>query len=266
VTGDVTVFGDRLRLGPNAIVRGDVNAIGGGLDRDSGAQVFGDVNEVGGGRGMRGDMDFPGMFWGSMWTRVWGLGATIFRLTLLVLVGLIIAAFGRNAIERIGARIEATPVRSGLIGLAAEVLFLPVVVLTVVVLAISIVGIPLLILVPFAILLVMLVALVGFIALAYHLGGRLSARFGWSAPSLYASVAIGIVAVGTVTLIGKLAGLVGGFFLGAPLTGIGYLLEYVAWTVGFGAALLYWYEMQPGFWPRRKVATESVAPPPPADL
>jgi hypothetical protein len=260
VTGDVTVFGDRLRLGPNAVVRGDVNAIGGNLDREDGAQVEGEVNEVGRGRGrIRGDVNFPGMFFDSMWSRLWGFGATILRLTVLVLVGLIIVAFGRNAVERIGGRIAATPVRSGLIGLAAEVLFLPVTVLTVVVLAISIVGIPLLVLVPFAILLVMLVGLVGFIALAHHVGGRLSARFGWSAPSPYASVAIGVLAVGTLTLIGRLAGLAGGFFLGAPLTGLGYLLEYVAWTVGFGAALLYWYEMQPGFGPRRTAGSGLTA-------
>lgn len=261
VTGGVTVFGDRLRLGPNAVVRGDVNAIGGRLDRDPGARVFGEVNEVRRGRGMRGDMDVPGMFSGSLWGRLWGFGATILRLTVLVLVGLIVVAFGRHALEQIGGRIAVTPVRSGLIGLAAEMLFVPVVILTVVVLAISILGIPLLVLVPFAILLVMLVALVGFIALAYNVGGRLSARFGWSAPGPYASVAIGILAVGTLTLIGKLAGLAGGFFLGAPLTAVGYLVEYVAWTVGFGAALLCWYEMQPGFWPRRKVATAPVAPP-----
>jgi hypothetical protein len=253
VTGDVTVFGNRLRLGPNAVVRGDVNAIGGNLDRDSGAQVFGEVNEVGRGRGnMRGDMDFPGMFFGSLWSRIWGFGATILRLSVLVLVGLIIVAFGRNALERIGGRVAATPVRSGLIGLAAQILFIPILVLTVIVLAISIVGIPLLVLVPFLILLVMLVGLVGFIALAYDVGGRLSARFGWNAPGPYASVAIGVLAVGTLTLIGKLAGLAGGFFLGAPLTGIGYLVEYVAWTVGFGAALLYWYEMQPGWVGRRR--------------
>ena len=253
VTGDVTVFGDELRLGPDAIVRGDVNAIGGNLDREDGAQVEGDVNEVGRGRGtMRGNMNVPGMFFDSMWSRLWGVGATVLRLTVLVLVGLIIVAFGRNAVERIGGRIAATPVRAGLIGLAAEVLFLPVTVLTVVVLAVSIVGIPLLVLVPFAILLVMLVGLVGFIALAHHVGGRLSAKFGWSAPSPYASVAIGVLAVGTLTVIGRLGGLAGGFFLGAPLTGIGYLAEYVAWTVGFGAALLYWYEMQPGWVGPRK--------------
>jgi hypothetical protein len=252
VTRDVTVFGGRLRLGPAGVVRGDVNAIGGSLERDSAAQVLGDINEVGRGRGMvRRDGNFPRMF-GSVWSRVWGLGATILRLAVLVLVGLIIAAFGRNALERIGERTAATPVRSGLIGLAAEVLFLPVVVLTVVVLAISIVGIPLLVLVPFAILLVMVVALMGFIALAYRFGGRLTGKFGWNAPGPYGSVAIGVIALGTLTVIGKLAGLAGGFVLGAPLTAVGYVVEYVAWTIGFGAALLYWYEMQQGAFGARR--------------
>ena len=252
VTGDVTVFGDELRLGPDAIVRGDVNAIGGNLDREDGAQVMGEVNEVGRGRGQINDAWFGDQVFGGVWSRVWGVGATVFRLTVLILVALIIAAFGRNAVERIGARTAATPVRSGLIGLAGQILFLPVLVLTVIVLAVSIVGIPLLILVPFAILLLMLVALIGFVAVAYQVGGRLIGKFGWNTTSVYTAVTIGVVAIGVMTLLGKLAGLAIGFFVGVPLTGIGYLLEYVAWTVGFGAALLYWYEMQPGWVGRRR--------------
>jgi hypothetical protein len=210
---------------------------------------------------MRGDWDFGDAFFGQFWSRVLGLGATVFRLTFLVLVALIIAAFGRNAVERIAERTAAAPVRSGLIGLAAEILFLPLLVLTIVVLAVSIVGIPLLVLVPFAVLLLMLVGLIGFVGLAYHVGGRLTARFGWSRAGAYATVAVGVVAVGTLTLLGKLAGVAVGFPLGMPLTGIGYLIEYVAWTIGFGAALLYWYEMQPGWMgTRRRAAAAPEAP------
>ena len=265
VTGDVTVFGDELRLGPDAIVRGDVNAIGGNLDREDGAQVMGEVNEVGRGRGQINGDWFGDRVFDGVWSRVWGMGATVFRLTVLILVALIIAAFGRNAVERISARTAAAPVRAGLIGLAGQILFLPVLVLTVIVLAVSIVGIPLLILVPFAILLLMLVALIGFVGVAYQVGGRLIGKFGWSTVSVYTAVTIGVLAIGVMTLLGKLAGLAIGFFVGMPLTGIGYLLEYVAWTVGFGAALLYWYEMQPGWvGSRRRTATAPVAPPPEA--
>lgn len=246
---DLSVFGGSVRLGPNAVVRGDVSVMGGSLDRSPGARVLGEITEVGRGRAFRGWM-FREMI-GSFWSRLWSFGATVFRLSVLVLIGLIVVAFGRTALEGIGARTAATPVRSGLIGLASEILFLPVLVLTIVVLAVSIIGIPLLVLVPFAVLAVLLVALVGFVALAHQIGGRLVPRFGWNAPGPYAAMAIGVAAIGALTLLGKLAGLAGGFFLGAPLAGLGYFVEYVAWTVGFGAALLYWYEMQPRFGRRR---------------
>jgi len=263
VTGDVFAFGGPVRLGPQAIVRGDVIAVGGALDRAPGAQVLGEVHEVGGGRGgahigPRGMMS--GMF-GPFGSRVGSLAATILRLTLVLLVGLVVVAFGRGSVERVAARTAVTPVRSGVIGLLAQILFVPVLVLTCVVLVVSIVGIPLLALVPFAILLLVLVMLVGFVGLAYHVGRLLAVRLRGAEPGPYASFAIGAAAIGAVTLVAKLGALVGGFLL-APLTAIGYLVEYVAWTVGFGAALLYWYETQSRLGGRRPTAPAAPAPTP----
>jgi hypothetical protein len=247
VTGDVIAFGGPVRLGPQAVVRGDLTVVGGPLDREPGAQVFGDVNEVGGGR----DGDFRprwimSQMFGSFWSRLGSLAATIVRLTLVLLVGLVVIAFGRGAIERVAARTAGSPGRAGLIGLLAQILFVPVLLLTCVVLVVSIVGIPLLVLVPFAVLLLMLVMLVGFVGLAYHVGRLVASRLRGTELGPYASFAIGVLAIGAVTLIAKLGALVGGFLL-APLTAIGYVLEYIAWTVGFGAALLYWYETQTRF-------------------
>lgn len=254
VTGDAVSIGGTLTLGPDAAVRGDVVAVGGALNRAPGARIDGEIVEVGrGGPGFQRRWWFPVMF-GSFWSRFGSLAATVLRISLLVLLGIITVAVGRNPIERIAARTAASPVRSGLIGLLAEILFLPVLVLTVVVLAVSIVGIPLLALVPFAVLLLMLVMLVGFIGLAYQIGGWLITRFGWTARSGYAAVAIGVVAIGLLTLVAKLAALAGGFLLGVPLTALGYFVEYVAWTIGFGAAILAWYETQTRFGPGRHAA------------
>ena len=164
VTGDATSIGGTLTLGPDAVVRGDAVSVGGTLNRAPGSRVEGDVTEVGGGRGgvgFRRGVWFPALF-GTFWSRIGSLASTASRLAVLAMVALIVVAFGRNAVERIAARTAAAPVRSGLIGLLAEILFVPVLVLTAVVLAVSIVGIPLLFLLPFAVLLVMLVALVGF--------------------------------------------------------------------------------------------------------
>ena len=52
--------------------------------------------------------------------------------------------------------------------------------ITIVLLAITIVGIPLLVLVPFAILGLVVIALVGFTGVSYRLGLLLSTRFGWN--------------------------------------------------------------------------------------
>ena len=261
VTGDVVSIGGALTLGPDAVVRGDAVAVGGGLTSAPGARIDGEVVDVGrgaGGRFRRGGWWGPALF-GSFWSRVGSLAATVLRLTLVLLVGLIVIAFGRGAIERVAARSAQTPVRAGLIGLLAQVLFLPVLVLTCVVLVVSIVGIPLLALVPFAVLLLVLVMLVGFVGLAFHIGRRVASTLGWVQAGPYAAFAIGVVSIGAVTLVAKLGALAGGFLL-APLTAIGYFVEYVGWTVGFGAALLYWYETQTRFGSRRPAGPPAPAP------
>src|SRR5262245_17901675 len=125
VTGDATSIGGTLTLGPDAVVRGDAVSVGGTLNRAPGSRVEGDVTEVGGGGGgFRRGMWFPGFF-GTFWSRFGSLAATALRLAVLALVAVIIVAFGRNAVERIAARTAAAPVRSGLIGLLAEILFVP---------------------------------------------------------------------------------------------------------------------------------------------
>ena len=153
--------------------------------------------------------------------------------------------------ELFAARIAAEPLRAGLVGLLAEILFVPVLVLTIIALVISILGIPLLILVPFGIILVGVVMLVGFTGAAYIVGGWALDRFpvrrslgeggGRTERSPYPVVATGLIVIAGLTLIGRLFALaVGGF--GAPLYVVGYLIEYLAWTVGFGAAILAWLQ------------------------
>ena len=259
ITGDVVAFGGPVSLGPQAIVRGDVSAMGGPVDRAAGAQVFGDMNEMGGRRGpFRRSWLFPHLF-GSLWSRLGSLVGTTARIALLTLLAMIAVAFGRTAIDRIAARTAASPLRAGLTGLLAQFLFLPVLILTCVVLAVSIVGIPLLALMPFVVLLLMLVMLTGFVGLSYRVGGTIAARLGWTGLGPYGAVAIGVLAVGATTLVAKLAALAGGFVVGAPLSAVGYVVEYAAWTIGFGAAILAWHDSQPRFL-RRGGSHEASAP------
>ena len=259
VTGDLVVVMGPLNLGPEAVVRGDVSVVGGRLNRTLGAQVLGDLNEVGiGGRMGNRDRRFIAAF-GSLWSGFGGLAATAARIILMVLAAIVALAVARTTVERIGARTAAAPARAGLAGVAAELLFVPLLAVTVTVLAVSIVGIPLILLVPFGVVMIMCGAFIGYTGLAYQVGGVLLRRLGWADRSAYATVAFGVVTLAGLTLFAKLAGLLGGFLLGGPLVALGYLVEYAAWTIGFGAAILVGAD-----WQRERRARVSPVTAPPA--
>ena len=259
VSGDVVAVGGGLTLGPHAVVRGEVTAVGGPLKRDPQAQVFGKVNEVG--IGPNGQtlppyrFNWRNLLFGSFASRAGTLATTITRVLMFMLFLLIVTAVGQRPVQQIAARIAAEPVRAGLVGLLAEILFVPVLVLTIIALVISIIGIPLLILVPFAIVLVGVVMLVGFTGAATIVGGWALDRFGRIQRSPYLVVATGLIVIAGLTLVGRLfAVAVGGF--GAPFYVVGYLIEYIAWTVGFGAAILAWLQTR-----RSPAAPVMTAPP-----
>ena len=248
VTGDVVAVGGGLTLGPRAVVRGEVTAVGGPFKRDPQAQVYGKVNEVGigaNGQTIPPQFSLGNLIFGSIASRVSRLTTTIVRVLMFVLFALIVTAVGYRHVQQIGSHIVAEPLRAGLVGLLAEILFVPVLVVTIVALVISIIGIPLLILVPFGIILVGLIMLVGYTATAHIAGGWVLDRIGRTERNPYLVVAAGIVVIAGLTLLGRLAALaVGG--LGAPLYFAGYVVEYLAWTVGFGAAIQTWIQMRRG--------------------
>jgi hypothetical protein len=131
-----------------------------------------------------------------------------------------------------------------LVGLMGQMLFLPLLVLTAVVLAVSIIGIPLLLLIPFAVLAMLLVFLGGFTAVAYVLGGWGAARAGFAGDQPFVRVWIGICIVLAPLIAARFFGVLGGpFRIGAfGLGAAAFLVEYVAWTTGFGAALTTGFE------------------------
>jgi len=259
VTGDVVAVTGGLTLGPRAVVRGEVTAVGGPFKRDPGAQVLGKVNEVGidvDGRTLPPYRINPGnILFGTLASRATTFATTIARVLMFLLFLLIVTAVGQRPVQQIAARIAAEPLRAGLVGLLAEILFVPVLVVTIIALVISIIGIPLLILVPFGIVLVGVVMLVGFTGAATIVGGWALQRFpirrhlgeGGDRPehNPYLVVTVGLIVIAGLTLVGRLFALaVGGF--GAPLYVVGYLIEYLAWTVGFGAAILAWLHLRRG--------------------
>lgn len=241
IDGELTVVMGNADLGPEAVVRNDVTVVGGTLNRAPGSVIEGAVENVAIGPGRWRGANFPGMLRDTILGRVGSLAGTLFRVAFVMLLALVVVAFGRPWIERIADRASADPLRAGLTGFLAQLLFFPVLLMTVIVLAVSIVGIPLLLLLPFAIVLVLIVLLVGFTGVAYHVGRLLNGRFGWMERGPYATVLLGVLTIALITVVARSAAVIGGSFFTFPLSAVGYIVEYAAWTLGFGAAILAWW-------------------------
>ena len=268
VTGDVVAIGGSIRLGPHADIGKDVATIGSSIRRARGARVGGKVNEIGPGRiGLSGWRIRRGPFWtrfGGPWAfgSLFALMSTMARLIVLCVCVSIVMLIGRDYVERVGARAAAEPVKAGLVGVLAQLLFVPLLIMSILVLVVTIIGIPLLALIPFALLGLVIILLVGFSAVAFDVGRLVTARLGWSSQSPYATAIIGIVAVLSPLLAARLIGLAGGgllFPLALALLALGLLCEYLAWTVGFGAVALLRFDKGSG--PPAAAVTEAPSSP-----
>ena len=149
--------------------------------------------------------------WGPVYFGGFGpiarLIGTTFRFVLLVLVACLALVVARRAVEGSAQRVTDDPIRATLVGLVAWVLFVPMLVLIAVVLAISIIGIPLLLLIPFAVIALIVMAIVGFSGTASAIGQWARRRFGLSTTSGFADVCLGILIILLPLLIGRVIGL-----------------------------------------------------------
>jgi hypothetical protein len=261
----VAVLGS-VELGPEARIDGDVTVVGGSLRRAPGAVVTGSVREIGLGGG-----DVHIDLWGAPW---WGmmnafhpfsgtgrLVGTAFRALLLMLLGSIALLIARGPVERVGERVVAEPLKAGVVGVLAELLFFPALVLTSVILAITIIGIPLLLFMPFLFIGLLFVFLAGFTGTAYAVGSLAFRRVGPGGEQPYLRVCLGVAMILGPLLLARLLGVAGGpmYFFAGLLAAVAFLVEYVAWTIGFGAALLQAF----GRWQARRAA--NVTPEPETD-
>ena len=239
----VAVFGS-IDLGPESRVNGDVTVVGGELRRAPGSIVDGSEREIG--LGGAPTFNISGLPW---WDGVYlfhpfsstaRLMGTVFRLVLLTLLGAIALLIAREPVERIAGRVTAEPLKAAVVGVLAELLFFPLLVLTCVILAITIIGIPLLLFVPFLIVGLLFVLLGGFIGAAYGVGGLAGARLGSDDGQPYVRLSIGILIILTPLLLARMFGVLGGpmYLFAGIMAAIAFLVEYVVWTMGFGAALM----------------------------
>lgn len=243
IDGDLTVVGGSVRLRSGSRIEGDLVAVGGQVRRESGSRVDGEVTQV-----AFGDIDIEGIDidFGPPHIRffdntVADLLGKIFAVGFVLAVIFLVQFLAPNRVHRVSERVRLEPWKAGAVGLIIEVLFAPLLLLVTVLLAISIVGIPLLIVVPPALALALVLYLVlGFTGVARWSGGQMVERFDLSNVGPYLALLLGLILVYGWSILGEL-------FTFTPwpirvtaflLLVFGFVVKYIAWTVGLGAAVL----------------------------
>lgn len=236
VADDVVIVGGSLRLGPKAVVLGDAVVVGGEAAFAPGSQVFGEVSRT--------FVAWPqlGVGWAGpsrAWWAAMALTWTFVRLSALVVVAVLLTVIAPGWVRRVSVRVGAAPWSSAATGLVAEVLFVPAVVVVVLALLVSIVGIPLLGTLPLVVAGAVVVAVVGFTAVASRIGARVRGRGADTSSTPVADVATGALIVALVVLTSRLVAFGPEWIqpLRVVMNAFSLVVECAAWTVGIGAVL-----------------------------
>lgn len=240
VLGDVVSVGGVLRLYDTARVNGDAVAVGGRLEKDPGAQVLGKTTTVG--------IQMPFVtghhpMWegGGPLGALGGLLLTLLFIALLLILGAICQLVAGRNVDRMETSLRSSPLKAGLVGFLAQVLFLPVYVIGLVLLVITIIGIPIAVLWAVGFFVLGFVAhLFGFTAAARAAGDSMMRRLNRPLASPHVALLMGLIALFSPMLVHSL------FHFGPGIMDliamffalVGFVVLYVAFTIGFGAAVL----------------------------
>ncbi|MFO7768172.1 MAG: hypothetical protein R6W82_04335 [bacterium] len=240
VRGDVVVIGGRVTV--RGSVTGNVVSVGSDVRVTSTGRIEGDAVTIGGNIIQEAGGVIQGSMVDTLWPRAWMWGPNqfvwfafhlatfVFVLVAALMVGLVLP---RN-VGQVEHTVRTRFGGSFLLGLGALVL-LPVVFFL---LLITIVGIPVaLILLPVA---VIGLYLLGFTGVSQAVGRGLQERGMHLGSSQLALIAVGVIALELLFLVGRSVGVLGGLLgpLAFAVRMLGFLVLFVAWTTGLGAALL----------------------------
>lgn len=236
VEGDVVALFGNVVVRPGARIDGDAIAIG-GRARLEGGEVVGEIRSIAG-------AVFPVARAASTLTPAQQTGRNLALavgwFVMLAAIGGALALFAREKLERIAETVRENFSRAFVTGLLAEIALLPAMVVSIIALAVTIIGI---LLIPFAVVALLLGAAgalaLGFIAVAFLAGETFSRRSATGSAS--AARALRAVLIGLSVYFGLwilAAAFTWAGFLGGLLRLLSAALTWVAVTVGFGATLL----------------------------
>ncbi|MGD9402627.1 MAG: hypothetical protein PVF95_10210 [bacterium] len=224
VEGDAVAVGGSLIVGPRGRIDGDGVSVGGSVEKEGGV-IRGETVSVGFGSWNHG----PGFMMSSFFSAGRRFVLLIMWLVIVIVLGALLIAVVRRPVDIVSDRVRKEAFFNGLIGLLVWALFIPVLVLLVV----TIIGIPIAILLPFVFAIMMLL---GFIGVAAATGGKFVPDTNGGS---YKSMAIGVIMLYALVILGALLRMGPGpmHFAGSVIGFIGWAIVFVAVTVGLGAVI-----------------------------
>jgi len=214
VGGDIVAVLGSIHLYPTARVAGDVVSIGGKIEKDEGAKVKGEITEIVIGKGGEKMVEAYAPLVMTM-----GMGGFLVlkALAFLGFIGLsmIIVSFMTGQIGAISSKIEKEWLKTLLWGILGFILICPIAIL----LAITVIGIPLIIV---EMILVSIAMLAGYIAVSQLIGKKFTKAIRRPNQPMMIEVILGLTILFLVDLI--------------PV--LGMIVKCLALTFGFGSAII----------------------------
>jgi hypothetical protein len=225
---EVVVIGGTLRVGPTAVIAGDLVSIGTSLTIDPAAQVRGDVQQT--------IVTWPEI--DRVWWAAALLAANLARLAFVLLVAAFMAIVAPHWIRAIAADGPAA-IGALVVGVGVELFFVPALLVVAAALVISVIGAPLLLLLPLLPIAAGIVWMAGLTAVFARVGAVIRGTRVAASSSLVLDVFVGFLVVTAPALVAHIMSMGPQHRWPAALWvgSVALAIEYVAWTVGLGVAV-----------------------------
>ena len=234
VDGDVVAVGGSIKVDSTGVIDGDVVAIGGTVEKEEGAVISGDEVSIGiGGLSRHHIFGIHDFGVPSFFTRTYSVIGKVVRIAILLILALLLAVFLPKPMARVESTVRLKFFATLGVGILGEILIFPLLVA----LTVSIIGIPF---VPLTVLALIAGLIFGYAGVSLLLGRIFIERVDFKYTSPLTAIIFGVILVELVSLLGRLVGLGGGLFagMGTFVAILGFLVTYIAWTLGLGAVIL----------------------------
>jgi len=231
VMGDCVSIGGCINIGPRGVIEGDGVTIGGCINREPGSVLKGDEVVTGG--------NIPKWVFRGGWPqyglsglKVLGFAFAVGKALVLIFLAWLVVLIFRDRTKVVADRARGNLLAAFGVGLLTIVLT-PI---AMVLLCITLIGIPVAILLPIVI---ALIALFGYTAVGLAVGMKILGGESRGASVVKAAV-LGVLVMEVIPIVGRIIGLPGGFMWGLsiPIRVIGYAIIMCAVIIGLGAAIM----------------------------